>query len=595
LAKALDHWIALGLAPLAIWILLSGLDDLFVAVVSLRRRRSFPWPADPLLDAVPEWRIAILVPLWREHAVIGRMIEHNLSVLRYSRYDVFIGVYPNDELTQRAVAELAARYPRVHLARCGHDGPTSKGDCLNWIYYNLEEYELRHGVRFAIVVTHDAEDLIHPDSLRLINWFSREYDMVQMPVLPLATPPGELTHGLYCDEFAEYQSKDIPARQILGSYLPGNGVGTGFVRAALERVAAELGGRIGDPDSLTEDYDIGYRLHRSGARQLFLPLRWDARGPVATREYFPRRLGEAIRQRSRWVAGIALQGWQRHGWRAPLRDVYWLWRDRKGLVGNLLAPLANSTLLYAAVRWSATGGAWRPEALAPAWLARLGALMLALSAAQIAWRAAASGRVYGWRMGATTPLRIVWGNLLNGLATLAALRQFAAAAARGRAIDWSKTDHAYPRHAAASLGHPRLGEVLVRARCLTQERVDDALRHQPASLRLGEYLVYRREVSEEQVYLALGAQNGIAVGLPPRSDWNRRAARSLPLEAVRRWRVLPYRISVGQIHLLTPEVPSDEMASDLARLSTLEIRFRLVRPSEFEQAAHVLAPALRAS
>jgi adsorption protein B len=86
-------------------------------------------------------------------------------------------------------------------------GPTSKADCLNAIYRAMEEFEIRRHVRFEVVVTHDAEDLMHPDSLRLIHWFSLRYDMVQLPVLPLATPRRELTHGLYCDEFAEYQLK----------------------------------------------------------------------------------------------------------------------------------------------------------------------------------------------------------------------------------------------------------------------------------------------------------------------------------------------------------------------------------------------------
>ena len=204
----MDHWIVAGLVPLAIWILLSGLDDLFVTAVYLRRRRKpFPWPADSDLEGTPERRIAVLVPLWREHAVIGRMLEHNLSVLRYAGYDVFVGVYPNDELTARAVADAAARDPRVHLTTNPNAGPTSKGDCLNSIYRHMEEFEARRRVRFEIVVTHDAEDLMHPDSLRLINWFSRRYDMVQVPVLPLPTPRRELTHGLYCDEFAEYQLK----------------------------------------------------------------------------------------------------------------------------------------------------------------------------------------------------------------------------------------------------------------------------------------------------------------------------------------------------------------------------------------------------
>jgi adsorption protein B len=72
-------------------------------------------------------------------------------------------------------------------------------------------------------------------------------------------------------------------------------------------------GRIFDPDCLTEDYEIGLRIFSAGYRQIFVPVRLEKSGPVATRAYFPRRRRAAIRQRSRWAAGIALQGWERHG------------------------------------------------------------------------------------------------------------------------------------------------------------------------------------------------------------------------------------------------------------------------------------------
>src|ERR1035438_10686995 len=113
-----------------------------------------------------------------------------------------------------------------------HSGPTSKGDCLNAIFDCLLEYEAANGVRFEVIVIHDAEDVVAPESLRIVNWFSRDYQMVQIPVLPLPTGLAEMTHGVYCDEFAEYQLKDIPARQRLGGFLPSNGVGTGLDRNA---------------------------------------------------------------------------------------------------------------------------------------------------------------------------------------------------------------------------------------------------------------------------------------------------------------------------------------------------------------------------
>jgi adsorption protein B len=565
--------------------LLSGLDDLFIAVVYLAtRKKRAPWPADADLEQTPERRIAILVPLWREHRVIGQMLEHNLSVIRYCQYDIFVGVYPNDELTERAVAEAAQRDPRVHLAVCPHDGPTSKGDCLNWIFRRMQAYELRQRVRFEIVMTHDAEDLIHPQSLRLINWHSRAYEMVQVPVLALPTPALHLTHGIYCDEFAETQIKDIPVRQLLGGFLPSSGVGTGFDRESLERLAASRDGRIFDPQCLTEDYENGLRFHAMGLRQTFLPIVFDRSGPIATREYFPHRLRAAVRQRSRWVAGIALQGWQHHGWRLPGRQKYWLWRDRKGLIGNLLSPATNLVGALMCATWVSG----RPEfgGAASGFAQWVCAVSGAIAALQMGIRIQCCASVYGWRMAALVPLRVLWANQVNGLATFAALGQFAKARLRQRTLAWRKTDHVYPVHRGSHHGRPKLGEVLIRMRRLSPADIEEAVRTAPRGRRLGEHLVDSRKLSEEDLYLALSAHAGIPLGRPPGRELNRAATRTLPAEAARRWKVLPYRISMGQLHLLTADVPTEEMTVELSKLSGLEIRFRLIHPKEFEELAN---------
>jgi adsorption protein B len=375
------------------------------------------------------------------------MLERNLAAIRYGNYHVFAGVYPNDLPTRRAVEGQAALHSRIHVAVCPHDGPTSKGDCLNWIYQRMQEHEARHGMRFRIVVMHDAEDLIDAESLRLINWFSRRYAMVQVPVLPLPTGVEEWTHGLYCDEFAEYQRKDIPVRQHLGGFLPSNGVGTGFDRDALERLAAERGGRPFDPACLTEDYETGYLFHALGYRQIFLPVRIGPAGPMATREFFPRRLRAAISQRTRWVTGIALQSWERHGWRAPLPQLYWFWRDRKGVIGNLLSPAANLLFLYGGASYlSAVGtpGPWHFGTHFPAWIAGGCRLTFAIATLQAGVRARSAGLLYGWKFAAGVPVRMVWGNLVNFAATVMALWEFGSARIRGRGLVWRKTDHVYP-------------------------------------------------------------------------------------------------------------------------------------------------------
>jgi adsorption protein B len=567
------------LVPLALWIFISALDDLFVAAVWLiPRRRPFPWPSDSDLDQASERPIAILVPLWNEHRVVGQMLERNLATIHYGRYEIFAGVYPNDEATERQVAEISRRHSRVHVAMLPHNGPTSKGDCLNWIWWRMREYEARNDLHFDIVMVHDAEDLVDAESLRLINWFSRDYEMVQIPVLALPTPWHQFTHGIYCDEFAEYQQKDIPVRRRLGGFLPSNGVGTGFARAALERLAAARQGRVFDPDCLTEDYENGFRLFELGCHQLFIPLRIGrpgGRAPVATREYFPRRPRSAVRQRSRWVAGITLQGWERHGWRTSWRQRYWLWRDRKGLVGNLLSLISN--LLFCS--WVADR---RVFAGLPVWLVWLCAAGFAMSLVQLTMRMICSARIYGWKFAAATPLRAWWGNALNAIATMDAIRQFVAARRRHTALEWRKTEHHYPTYASAATGDRRLGQLLIRMRLISELDLRYALSTQPAGVPLGEYLVHLQKVSEEHLYQALSLQAGVEFGAPGTAEWGHRALQSLPLAAIRRWCVLPYRIDTGQLHVLSPYVPTDAMVQDLAKYCSLVLRFRLVRPSEFQ-------------
>lgn len=310
----LDAWIAAWLVPLAVYVLISGLDDLFLDAAFVHRwvmfhvfgRPWFAWPTLTEVDAAPRRRIAIFVPLWHEHAVIGSMLERNIPATLFYAAEFFVGAYPNDRETVAAVRHAVRKFPRVHLALCPHDGPTSKADCLNWIYQCMLAHEERHGTQFDTIMTHDAEDVIHPQSLRWINYYAASHDMVQVPVLPLATPLRQWVHGLYCDEFAEFQTKDIPVRQMWGGFVPGNGVGTAFSREVLEKLAGAHSNRIFDPECLTEDYENGWRIHAMGFPQVFVLMRREGDSLLATREYFPHTFRTAVRQRARWVMGVVL-------------------------------------------------------------------------------------------------------------------------------------------------------------------------------------------------------------------------------------------------------------------------------------------------
>ena len=583
-----DAAIAACLAPAAIAILISGLDDLVLDAVCLWAwlKRRWATTATPLRFASgqPEKLMAIFVPLWHEHAVIAGMVEHNVAAINYDNYHFFIGAYPNDEPTLDAVRDLEMRFPHMHLAVCPHDGPTSKADCLNWIYQRMLLFEEHHDAQFEIVITHDAEDLIHPAALAHINAYSDTYDMVQIPVLPLATPFPSVVHSIYCDEFAEWQLKDMPARELMGSFVPSNGVGTGYRREALEKLATSDHNLIFEPSSLTEDYENGLRLHELGCKQVFVPVSGSLADSVATREFFPQSMRSAIRQRTRWVTGIALQTWERHGWRGTLSQRYWFWRDRKGLFGNPLSLFSNLLFLYGVLSWMdarLSGVPWRlaQQAMHP-WLL---ASTLAIQAIQTGVRIGCAVRLYGVFFALGVPVRAVCANWINSIAAFRAMYRYFRSRLLGEPLIWLKTEHAYPSRNALVQHKRRLGEILAGSGYATEADVRSALETLPEGMRLGEYLVALGKLSEDELYEALSLQHSLPAGRIEPWVINRNVARSLPKHVVRDWQVLPFRVAAGNLFVASPEIPSDEMSRTLRGFTRLALRFQLITPANFDE------------
>jgi adsorption protein B len=587
----LDRRVLAILAPLAAAILVSGLDDLVVDLAwawtwlksALRPAASLFPPGPRQLENAPRQRIAIFVPLWREHHVIGRMLEHNLAAIRYPDYHFFAGCYPNDGETQDAVRTLAERFSQVHLALCPHPGPTSKADCLNWIYQHLLMFEESRGQRFDLVVIHDAEDLIHPEELSWINYYAARYDFVQTPVLALATPLREGIHGIYCDEFAENHTRDMTVRAALGSFVPSCGVGTGYRRDALARLAHASSNRLFDPEALTEDYENGLRLFRLGCSQAFVPISRVASGDdglVATRELFPNTFNAALRQRTRWVTGIALQGWQRFGWSGSLREIYWLWRDRKGLLANPLSLAANVVFAYglATALWTRVSPGQ----------ARLAAATLVLQLLRLGVRMLCVGRIYGFLFALGVPVRAVYANALNSAATARAVARYTSARIRGKPLSWLKTEHAYPARAALLAQKRKLGEILVSSGSVPAEELAAALAEQTPGMRLGEYLVASRKLEMETLYQALSFQQGLPLASvePEAVPWP--VAHALPEHAIRQWQVLPFQVAEQNLFVASPEAPGNDTMKALRSFTSLELRFHLVTPAEFERLSKAL-------
>lgn len=152
--------------------------------------------------------VAVLIPAWQEAAVIGQTVRHLLDTWPQPRLRLYVGCYRNDPATLAAAMATAHGDPRLRLVIVERDGPTTKADCLNRLYAALLIDEDRAGQRFTGVVFHDAEDMVDPGALGLLDEAIAEgADFVQLPVEPLVPHHrGWLARHIgshYCEEFAE--------------------------------------------------------------------------------------------------------------------------------------------------------------------------------------------------------------------------------------------------------------------------------------------------------------------------------------------------------------------------------------------------------
>ena len=577
---------------LAVTLLLSGLDDLIpLAILLVHRLRRALQRQPPVRKRIdpPESRIAIFVPCWKESGVIGNMVRHNLAAIRYRNFDIFLGAYPNDEATIAVLAQLSETFASVHGAVCPRPGPTSKADCLNSIYRCMQRFERQNGVHFTTVVLHDAEDLIHPDALALINRERASYGMVQVPVLPLPTPVLEATHGVYCDEFAEFQTVDMHARQFSGSFVPSSGVGTGFAREILERLQAERG-LVFDAESLTEDYEIGVYIHDCGYRQLFAPLARAENGFVATREYFPRTTSSAIRQRTRWVTGIALQCWERRGWHGSWRTRYWFWRDRKGLIASPLSLLTNFLFLAGLLDFGWSAMRHRPWmfALDNPRIAVLCTLTMSLQCLRLSLRMLCVGRIFGPIFALGVLMRSFLANLINCFASLRATWRYLLARRAKHKLVWQKTEHAYPGHEAMGDHLPAFAEAIVNCGFVSRDDLATAQQTMPPDADLGEYLFANGLITDEDFCSATSLSTGIPTARIDAAAVRKGVRWSLPAHLERKFGIVPVELRAGRLTITGRRVPSSAALAKIKSFTALAVDFQLTTRQNYAELQKLL-------
>jgi adsorption protein B len=310
------------------------------------------------------------------------------------------------------------------------------------LYDALVAHELDSERSAKAVVLHDAEDVVHPYELRIFDGLIDRAAVIQLPVQPLPDPHSRWIAGHYCDEFAEAHIKELVVREAVGAAIPLAGVGCAIARRPLAQLAALQDGRPFAGNSMTEDYEVGLRIGALGLKTMFvrIPAQPNERGVVSSRGHFPATFGSAVRQKTRWLGGIALAGWDRLGWSGGLGERWMRMRDRRGPIAAVLLVAAYG----AALLWSQI---WLAEALGAPIHTRLDPLLidlLTINAWLLAWRilmrACFTGAAYGFAEGLRSIPRLVIGNLIAVLAAARAVSLHLS----GGAKRWDKTHHVFP-------------------------------------------------------------------------------------------------------------------------------------------------------
>ncbi len=245
--------------------------------------------------------ISVMVPLFKESDVAGKLVAR-LARLDYPREltDILLVIEASDMVTRKALH--GARLPGWIRVVEVPDGPIqTKPRALN--------YALNF-CRGDIVGVWDAEDRPDPDQLhRVARGFHFAADDVAclQGALDYYNPRTNWLARCFTIEYAAWFRVLLPGVARLGLVVPLGGTTLFFRRDALEQVGAW------DAWNVTEDADLGVRLHRRGWRTEILDTTTDEEANCRALPW--------VKQRSRWLKGYAMT------WGVHMRDPVGLWRD----------------------------------------------------------------------------------------------------------------------------------------------------------------------------------------------------------------------------------------------------------------------------
>jgi glycosyltransferase XagB len=239
----------------------------------------------------------ILVPLYKEAGIVPRLVR-DMNALDYpkTRLDVKLLCEEDDVETIEKIRSMNLP-PHFHLVVVPDSLPKTKPKACN---YGLQLSKGKYCVIF------DAEDRPDPNQLKkafvTFTRVDRNVACVQAKLNHFNQDQNMLT-AWFANEYSMHFELILPAMGASESPIPLGGTSNHFVSSTLR----ELGGW--DPFNVTEDADLGIRLHREGYRTAMIDS--------TTLEEANSVVPNWIRQRSRWNKGY-FQTWLVH-MRNPLQ------------------------------------------------------------------------------------------------------------------------------------------------------------------------------------------------------------------------------------------------------------------------------------
>jgi len=256
------------------------------------------------LDALDERDLpnyTILVPLYREVEVLPKLVD-GIGSLDYpkTKLDVRLLCEEDDDETVPAIRAMNLP-PHFKLIVVPDAQPKTKPKACN---YGLLQADGKY------VVIYDAEDIPDRDQLKKVVAAFAKADprvtCIQAKLNYFNSDQNLLTRW-FTTEYSMWFDLLLPGLDAQNVPIPLGGTSNHFITDRLVDLAAW------DPFNVTEDADLGVRLHKAGFKTAMIDS--------TTLEEANSDLNNWIRQRSRWIKGY-VQTWLVH-MRHPIR----LWRQ----------------------------------------------------------------------------------------------------------------------------------------------------------------------------------------------------------------------------------------------------------------------------